>query len=68
MTNLGSYLQTAKIKQSAFAASISVDQATVSKLCRGKIQPSLELAFRIERQTRGAVQASSWVIEEEDAS
>jgi len=47
--------------QAQFAMMLGVDQATVSKLCRSKLQPSLHLAVQIERLTDGEVSAASWI-------
>lgn len=61
MSNLTAYLSRSEKTQAQFASELGVDQATVSKLCRLKLTPSLDLAVRIERATNGAVLASSWI-------
>lgn len=61
MSQLADYLTRISKTQAQFASDLGVDQATVSKLCRQKMTPSLELAVRIERITSGAVLAASWV-------
>ncbi|KPU83721.1 hypothetical protein JI58_07875 [Marinosulfonomonas sp. PRT-SC04] len=61
MAKLNKYLEAAKLGQAVFSESIGVTQATVSRLARGKMVPSLELALAIEVVTNGAVPVSSWV-------
>jgi plasmid maintenance system antidote protein VapI len=61
MTPLAEHLQAFGITQAQFAVAVGVDQATISKLCRGKLVPSLALAFRIEWETGGLCPASAWV-------
>lgn len=61
MSKLEAYLADHKVRQTDFARSVGVSQATVSKLVSGAMQPSLDLAVRIERTTGGSVPASSWV-------
>lgn len=61
MMTLSEYLAENGISQAAFANEIKVKQATVSRLARNMMRPSLELAVSIERTTRGAVAAASWV-------
>lgn len=60
MTHLRTYLSENKITQEAFAATIGVTQATVSKLAARAIGPSLDLAIKIERATSGAVPVEAW--------
>jgi DNA-binding transcriptional regulator YdaS (Cro superfamily) len=61
MMTLSSYLTENKIKQREFAVQIAVHPSIVSRLTAGQMSPSLELAFAIERETRGAVPAASWL-------
>ena len=70
MSKLTAYLTRSAKTQAQFASELGVDQATVSKLCRQKLIPSLELAVRIERATEGEVSAASWVAShgQEDAA
>lgn len=71
MSQLSAYLTRAAKTQAQFAADLGVDQATVSKLCRQKMTPSLDLAVRIERLTSGEVAVSSWISnprQEDDAA
>jgi plasmid maintenance system antidote protein VapI len=55
------YLDATGQTQAEFAATVGLTQATVSKLCRGKLGLKLATAFRIERATGGAVPVSAWV-------
>lgn len=52
-----------KVRQSDMAEALGVSQGTISKIECGDALPSLELAVAIERVTKGAVSASSWVPE-----
>lgn len=60
---LDHFLRQHRLRQSVFADRVGATQATISKLIRGDTRPSLELAVRIERETKGAVPANSWVPE-----
>jgi transcriptional regulator with XRE-family HTH domain len=42
------------------AERLGVTRPYVDHLCRGGRRPSLELAFKIEKLTRGEVAAASW--------
>lgn len=61
MMTLGKYLTETQTRQSDFAASIGVAQATVSRLVGGSMTPSLELATKIKRVTQGLVDYDAWV-------
>lgn len=61
MDALALYLLQNGLTQKKFAETLNVDQATISKLVRGRLMPSLELAVAIQRETGGAVPAASWV-------
>ena len=60
MTHLRTYLSDRGITQEAFAATIGVTQATVSKLATGSIGPSLDLAIKIQKATDGVVTVEAW--------
>lgn len=60
MQSLETYLTEQSIKQADFAEQLKVSQATVSRLAKGTMRPSLDLAFAIERATGGAVPVASW--------
>jgi DNA-binding transcriptional regulator YdaS (Cro superfamily) len=61
MTFLAQHLAEQKISQKAFAVRLGVDPSIVSRLVNNGMRPSLELAVAIERETGGAVTASSWI-------
>lgn len=61
MSTLSDYLKSNQILQQDFARRIGATQATVSRLAKHAMMPSLTLAVAIERETNGAVPASSWV-------
>lgn len=62
MSDLAKHLKDTGMTQAQCAAHLGIDQATVSKLCRRKMLPGLELAVRIERMTQGVVSAASWIV------
>jgi plasmid maintenance system antidote protein VapI len=66
MMTLSRYLEENSVSQDAFAQRVKVKQATVSRLVRNSIRPSLDLAVRIEVETCGAVPAVSWVSSDAD--
>lgn len=47
--------------QADWAKRFGVSSSYLSDLLNGKKRPSLDLAFKIERETSGRVLASSWV-------
>lgn len=65
MSPLASHLSDQKISQKAFAVRLGVDASIVSRLVNNGMRPSLELAVQIERETGGAVPATSWIPEPE---
>nr|WP_255613496.1 helix-turn-helix transcriptional regulator [Pseudogemmobacter faecipullorum] len=67
MTSLSDHIKAVGQTQAQFATALGIDQATVSKLCRRKVLPSLILAARIERVTGGKVRAVDWVHEDDAA-
>lgn len=58
---LKKYLTKTSLTQCDFAEAIGVSNGHLSQLISGQKSPSLELAVKIERETDGFVQASSWV-------
>ncbi|MCK9544916.1 MAG: helix-turn-helix transcriptional regulator [Novosphingobium sp.] len=68
MMTLSEYLAAEGIPQEKFAERIRVRQATVSRLASNAMRPSLELAAAIERETGGAVPATSWVASRKGAA
>ena len=65
MDILQTYLSESGLRQADLAQMVGVQQTTISRLARGIITPSLDLAFAIERATQGAVPAAAWVSPEE---
>lgn len=68
MTHFKKYLRESNSLQSDFANKIGVKQSTVSRLSSGTTKPSLELAVIIERETGGAVPASSWIAPQKEGA
>ena len=60
MDTLNRYLKANNLSQSVFADRVGVNQATISKLVRGTISPSISLALAIQRETGGAVPVDVW--------
>lgn len=58
---LREYLQSRSIRQKAFADEIDATQGYVSKLVRGEVVPSMEIAAKIHRVTDGAVPYEAWI-------
>lgn len=58
---LREYLIETKTRQSDFAATIDVTQATISRLVSGAVSPSIELAAKIKRATQDRVTFEAWV-------
>ncbi len=44
-----------------FARELGISQSYLSEIASGAKRPSLNVAFRIERETEGKVPASSWI-------
>lgn len=57
-------------KRTVIAARLGISKSYLSDILNGNKTPSLDLAFRIERLTNGAVPASSWIAtpDQEDAA
>lgn len=66
-TELDAYLRDAEIGDADFAPLIGRDRSMVSKLRRGIVRPTLDLAAVIERVTEGRVPMHSWIRPEEGA-
>lgn len=60
MQTLSQYLKTEKIRQTEFAEMIGTTQGTVSRLCSGTQNPTLDLAQRVEKATGGQVPIVAW--------
>jgi transcriptional regulator with XRE-family HTH domain len=54
-------IQESGVIQADWAKRFGVSSSYLSDLLNGKKRPSLDLAFKIERETSGRVLASSWV-------
>ncbi|MDF2382456.1 hypothetical protein JMG10_13320 [Nostoc ellipsosporum NOK] len=63
-TALDAYLTAEGIKDADFAPLIDRDRSMVSKLRRGIVRPSIELADTIEKSTGGAVPIRAWLPDE----
>lgn len=60
-TALDTYLKREKIGDAEFAPLIERDRSMVSKLRRGIVRPTIDLADAIEKATGGEVPMKSWV-------
>ncbi|WP_299945299.1 helix-turn-helix transcriptional regulator [uncultured Ruegeria sp.] len=58
---LANHLAAENISQRDFAVLVESHQSIISRIINGRLRPSLEMAFAIERATNGAVPASHWV-------
>lgn len=57
---LDTYLKQSAIGDADFAGLIGRDRSMVSKLRRGVVRPTLDVAAAIERSTDGAVPMQAW--------
>lgn len=64
MSDLATYLAAAGTSQRSFAEEIRCSQSFLSDILSGRRRPSLGLAARIERATKGQIKAVSWVSDE----
>lgn len=60
-TALDVYMKREKVSDADLSAKINRDRSIVSRLRRGKITPTLEIAAAIEKATKGRVPMASWV-------
>ncbi|WP_375194673.1 helix-turn-helix domain-containing protein [Sphingobium sp.] len=60
-TALQDYMDRKKVTDADLSAKIGRDRSIVSRIRRGKMLPSLEIAAAIERATGGKVPMKSWV-------
>jgi len=60
-TALDDYMKREKVSDADLSAEIGRDRSIVSRLRRGKITPTLEIAAAIEKATDGRVPMASWV-------
>lgn len=58
---LADWLESANVSQAELARRCKYDPSNMHKIVKGKLTPTLEMAFAIDRETAGAVPASAWV-------
>lgn len=58
---LQDFIRTSGKSQAHWAGEFGISPGFLSQILRGARAPSLDVAFRIERQTGGKVPAASWV-------
>lgn len=58
---LSHWIDRAGLSRQDAADKLGVERVHLDRLCRDRRTPSLELAFKIEHLTRGAIQAESWL-------
>jgi len=58
---LAEFISKSGKSRAAFAEKIGISRSYLSEILSGKRRPGLVLAVSIERETCGAVPASSWV-------
>jgi len=58
---LQDFIRASGQSQAHWAGAFGISAGFLSQLLRGTKAPSLDVAFRIERQTGGKVPAASWV-------
>jgi len=61
MNKLAAYLDAHGVSNKAFAERVGCSRVMVSLMRAGTTPPGLRLAAKIERETDGAVPATSWV-------
>ncbi len=59
--DLKTYLEKKQERQADFASRAETTPATISRLVKGTLRPALDLAHRIERETKGAVPTEIWL-------
>lgn len=60
-STLSRWMDSQNLTRDDVAAQLDIQRTYFDKLCRAESRPSLELAFEIEKLTRGAVPASDWL-------
>lgn len=60
-TILETYMRQAELDDAALGEMIGKDRTTVSRIRRGVLRPTLDVAASIEAATNGAVPMKSWV-------
>lgn len=57
---LRQWLEAEQVTQAELARRCEYDKGNMHRILNGKLRPTLDLAFRIERATDGAISASEW--------
>lgn len=60
-TKLSRWIDGQRLTRDEIATRLGIGRTYLDKLCRAQGRPSLDLAFRIEKLTRGAVLATDWL-------
>ncbi len=60
-TQLSRWIDASGMTRDEVADKLGIVRTYLDVLCRGEGRPGLELAFEIERLTRGALPASEWI-------
>ena len=60
-SKLSTWMDSQGLTRNVVAARLKIQRTYLDKLCRAESRPSLELAFEIEKLTRGSVPASDWL-------
>jgi transcriptional regulator with XRE-family HTH domain len=60
-SKFSTWMDSQRLTRDAVAARLGIQRTYLDKLCRAESRPSLELAFEIEKLTRGSVPASDWL-------
>ena len=55
-------------RQKVFAENIGTTPATVSRWLTGKAKPNDRMKIKLERQTKGAVEARDWLVPADEAA
>lgn len=61
MVKLDAYLEGQSLTNAAFAATVNVSEATISRLRKGKQSPSWDLIQRIAVETGGEISPNDWL-------
>ena len=61
MKKLANFLSRNNLTGAAFAAKINAHPSTVSRILAGSLIPTIDLAYRIQSATGGAVKFTDWV-------
>lgn len=57
---LKSWIVAAKISKAEMARRVEYDKANFHRILEGALRPSIDLAFRIERETGGTIPMTAW--------